>query len=456
MHAVATLLAVALPLAAAAQVAPSPPPETSVAPPTAIVVGRVMDSLVTGRPLAGAEIWLDGAPSGAVSDSTGRFRIERLEPGRHSLGFIHPALDTLGVAAPVVHAQVGLLGETRVDLATPSALTFHRRVCGAPPGEGEGVLVGVVQDAAGGQPVAGATVTAAWLEWTVARAGLQRVQRSSRVTADAAGRFTMCFVPADVVVEAGAAAEARASGIVDVVLGARAFAVQHITVGAPGAAVLTGVVRDTVGGTVRNARVAVAGTALAATTDSAGAFRIGGVVAGSQTLEVRALGFSPARVRVVARAGAPTDVPVTVGRAQVLPTVAVVDRARKPLDISGFEERRRGGPGYFLTQEEIERRQPFVPTDVLRTIPGIRIQQMPDGKKYLVIPRGGAGAGCNPAVYLDGMIMGGGATELDDWVRAQEIRAVEVYASFATVPQEYRVANSTCGVVLIWTRVTSR
>jgi len=41
--------------------------------PVATLCGTVFDSLFTSRPLAGAEVFLDGTPRSAVTDSLGRF-----------------------------------------------------------------------------------------------------------------------------------------------------------------------------------------------------------------------------------------------------------------------------------------------------------------------------------------------------------------------------------------------
>lgn len=443
-------LVLAMPVAARAQASVA---STAMSPATAGAIGRVVDSLVTGRPLAGAELWVDGSPTSVLTDSAGGYRVAELVPGWHALTFAHPALDTLGVAAPAV--RVELLGpDVRVDLATPSSATFHMRVCGARPGEDEGVLVGIVEDAEDERAVAGARVEGRWLEWTVGREGLQRVPRAASVNADAAGRYALCFVPTDVVVGVSARAGERSSGAVDVELGRGRFAVRTVSIGRADAAV-SGVVRDTLGRPIAGARAAIAGSGAEATTDSAGAFRITGAPAGSQMLEVRAVGFAPVRVPAVSRTSRPIVTQVVIGRAQVLPTISVVGRRAPRADVTGFEARRRSSAGYYLTQDQIRQRQPVRAFDVLRGILGVTVQNTPDGKHRLAMVRGGAGAGCTPTVYLDGVAIFDGPTNLDYLVRPHEIQAVEVYPSFVSVPNEFRTQNSTCGAVLVWTRTRS-
>jgi hypothetical protein len=340
---------------------------------------------------------------------------------------------------------------TPVDLSTPSGTTFHLRACGVPPGEAEGMLVGVVEDAEDERPVGGAAVTVSWREWTVAKEGLEPTPRSLRVNADVAGRFALCSVPTDVVVGVSAAAAARSSGAVDVEIGRGLFAVRRLRVGAPGAAVVAGVVRDTSGKPVRGARALIAGTAAESTTDSLGGFYIGGAPAGSHVIEVRAVGYAPVRLPVLARAAAPARVEVVLGRTQVLPTIAVVGRNRPRVDVSGFEERRKVAAGYYMTQDQIVQRRAIVAMDLFRAVPGMMVQSTPDGGMRLLLTRGSAD-GCLPTVYLDGMVVQGGATQLNTLVRPHEIRGLEVYPSYVSVPNEFRAFNSNCGVVLVWTR----
>src|ERR1700752_67273 len=61
---------------------------------TATAVGIVVDSL-RGRPLAGATVFISDAETQAATDSTGRFRIDSIPPGQHTMDVFHPGLDAI-------------------------------------------------------------------------------------------------------------------------------------------------------------------------------------------------------------------------------------------------------------------------------------------------------------------------------------------------------------------------
>jgi hypothetical protein len=159
---------------------------------------------------------------------------------------------------------------------------------------------------------------------------------------------------------------------------------------ARGQARLSGVVRAPGGAPLANARVSVAGTDVAGTTSPNGAFSLAGLPAGTYSLEVRALGYAPTRVAVNLSRTRPAAVAVTVNeRLSTLETVVVqADRTRLQKDYTGFAERsKRGGFGRFITEADINRRNPMVLTDVLRTVPGVRV--VPNGQfGYTVQGRG--------------------------------------------------------------------
>lgn len=75
--------------------------------------GVVYDS-VGRRPLAGAMVQVTGAAgtvigrtASAVTDTTGRYAVAVLAPGRYVAGFFHDALDTLGLVGEPRAADVG-------------------------------------------------------------------------------------------------------------------------------------------------------------------------------------------------------------------------------------------------------------------------------------------------------------------------------------------------------------
>lgn len=149
----------------------------------------------------------------------------------------------------------------------------------------------------------------------------------------------------------------------------------------------------------------------------------------------------------------------------------------------GFFERQRSDFGYFLTREDIERRQPRRLTDVLGALPGTRpVFSSSGGSQAGLDVRGSRlsqGGPCHPRVFVDGLVVirgdarprgetlpGEQATEvqgdravrseisLNDVVMPDDVQAIEVYRSAAQVPVRFGGASmfTQCGVIVIWTR----
>src|SRR5690606_14811459 len=126
------------------------------------IEGAVHDS-VTNRPLADALVFLSGTPFSATSDSTGRYRIQRIPAGEYTIGFTHPVLEEIGVPQPL--SPVRMAGDTVVhlDLARPTMPATLRALC---PGEQEdaesGLLYGFVKHKDTGSALANVEVRASW------------------------------------------------------------------------------------------------------------------------------------------------------------------------------------------------------------------------------------------------------------------------------------------------------
>lgn len=448
------------------------------APVVSLVRGVVFDS-VSNVPLVGAAVQLVRDDSTrvarmAMTDSLGSFAFPDVPRGRYLVGFFHPALDSLELDAPVGRIEVSGRPTELVDLAIPSGPRLLARLCGPrSPADSSGALVGWLRDARSDSAIGDGRVVLTWSQLIADERGLRLEQRRSPTRSRPSGFYVACDLPGATTLLADADANGgRRSGLVevhipsrgitrlDIVLADSATAAPVVAVRGDtsaasaeprlrGTARLAGTVRDDANRPVARATVTVRGSASSALTGDDGSFSLANLPAGTRSVQVRAIGYEPRTATVTLRAGRSTAASVILDkRVDVLASVNVIEKqtARKR-DLTGFEERRRQGMGSYLTREDIEKRSPISMTDALRTVPGLQI--VPNGNgSASVLGRGG----CRPAVYVDGMPVTDGATDLDAIVRPTDVRGVEVYRSGSTVPVEYGGgAGNSCGTVLVWT-----
>src|SRR5881628_2457065 len=96
---------------------------------SALLRGVVYDSLISAAPLEGAEVWIEGTNRTARTDADGRFELPAVAPGRHTLTFYHPVLDSTGLSTPPVVVEVAAGSTAVVALATPGPAAAHRMLC---------------------------------------------------------------------------------------------------------------------------------------------------------------------------------------------------------------------------------------------------------------------------------------------------------------------------------------
>jgi TonB family protein len=201
--------------------------------------------------------------------------------------------------------------------------------------------------------------------------------------------------------------------------------------------VLTGVVRDSLGSAVAGARISAGSTVVI--TDSSGAFTMRGLTPGALTLTVRRLGFEPLSSLIIL-ADAPLSVDLRVrpvGR--LLPAVRVRARS-EPYEsrLAGFNARRAKKLGYYITRDEIEKRNDFSMTAALRRIPGVQPYTMRGALGRTVrLP----GSACPPLVFVDGFPASLGSFDLD-MIDLAGVEGVEVFAG--------PYGSESCGVIAIW------
>lgn len=481
------IIAVALARLAAAQTPSAPAPGSG-----ATIAGIVRDSLAHGT-LAGAVVQLaDADPNGRYSrttssDSLGRFSFNDVPDGRYLIGFLHPVLDSIGIEGPAREVVVHDGRAAHVDLAVPSARRLRAAICRAEAkNDSTGIVVGFVRTAGTGESIEGASVTGQWAEFTLTRGGLTRAVPRLVATTAANGWFALCGVPAAGTMVLSAAHGADSTASIEIDVSAEGFAHRDLSLGAARAtivmdssvvrsvaaddsarhadsvAVVPRLVRTGTGrltGTVRRAAgdAPLVGAQVSildgpqARTDDRGVWTIADAPLGSRMLEVRAVGYYPDR-RVI---DVSTETPPIALRLSTLKAVLDTVRVRATQiyarDRNGFQQRRRVGVGRYITPEDVARRHPLYLSDLLRTMPGLYLQNGADSFSPQFMMRDATGY-CSPSLYLDGMpMLAFNAGDLDATVQPGDVTGIEVYSS-ASVPPQFQRGFSSCGSIVVWTR----
>jgi hypothetical protein len=436
----------------------------------------VVHDSIARAPLAGAAVQIVSAETFArfgrteTADSLGRFHFGGVPFGRYTIGFFHPVLDSLGIAAPLREVRVNDTASVHADLAVPSAARIRAAVCG---GSASGMVVGIVREARDSAPAAGVNVTGEWLELTIGVGGLANRLRRLVATTGESGRFILCNVPSEGAMTLVASRGVDSTDRIDMQIPADAFVRRELylasalDVARRGTGLVSGTVVAAVGGQpLTGAQVSIGGGAQVRTNDR-GEWTLAGLTVGTRMLEVRAIGYYPERRPVdVGGGGAPVRVELATLKS-VLDTVRVTASRVRVHDLVGFQERKRTGTGTYLTPEEIERRATLNASDVFRNLAGVKIgvaedtletdmtperPQTPGPRDRLILMRGMGGKWCAPMIFLDGSPLEWlNADDIDTWVQPKDIAGIEVYQSTST-PVQYQRALNGCGAILIWKR----
>ena len=193
-----------------------------------------------------------------------------------------------------------------------------------------------------------------------------------------------------------------------------------------------------------------------ATVAKDGSFAVNQVPQGSRRVSFRSARLAVRHITLMLEPGQSHLLLVTLREAPI-----VVVRHPNPVfdeRMAEFGRRRRTGNGVFLDRSEIEKRNPRTLTDLLRTVPGIRIAPTQRGNRFVSshfrrYTQGAAGpesAMCDVMFYLDGQPYPMENGEADGRIPVTEIAALEAYLTAGSVPRQYAGTNAACGVILIW------
>lgn len=208
---------------------------------------------------------------------------------------------------------------------------------------------------------------------------------------------------------------------------------------------------------IRSATVTSARGGRSSVTDSLGRFVLRGLGAGVDVIGARAIGFAP-RDSALTLTADETRVIVFVLRASAVPLEAVEVRSKfaKPARYAGtgrfddFYQRRARGVGTFFTREDIEQSGLDQIFELLRTIPGVRVDRR-NLERPVTLARCSASGESNQrvALFVDGMRIGEPGTFLMQ-LKAADVEAFEVYRGPAQLPQE--AMGDACGAIYIHMR----
>lgn len=187
-----------------------------------------------------------------------------------------------------------------------------------------------------------------------------------------------------------------------------------------------------------------------ALTDSVGLFFLSGMGPGTFTLRAERIGAQTVTTEPVIlnrNERIQVDIPLRA-EAIELQRIVVQERRRISGRLAEYYDRLerggRSGFGRIITREDLER-MPFLSSH-LRMTPGLWVDGF--GHQTNITMRGGGMGRCTPAILLDGLPIE--ASEIDI-VTPDQLEGVEIYRGMHA-PMQY-TSRSSCGVILLWTRV---
>jgi len=225
-----------------------------------------------------------------------------------------------------------------------------------------------------------------------------------------------------------------------------------------GAGTIDGFVSDTALVPIHAAFVSIPGTAIRIGTGPNGRFRIANVPAGQYLIIVKRVGYHPISGIIDVPAADTLRLAYTMEQAAVntLDPVVVTEKATT-LRMRGFEERKKSGVGQFMDQAEIERRNSAYATELFRKFLSVTVapSHTTSTTEYYALSKREGGdpnvGACPMRVYLDQVPLPT-PFNLDLLPSPKNLAGIEVYSGPATIPPQFAGLNTTCGVILVWTK----
>ena len=448
--------------------------DTLWARPALNLLATVVDS-ASGQPLPGTRVEVRGTTIEAFTDSAGRVTVRGLLPGVYSIRIASQDMQALGATHEERIALTRQGEQHRLRLPTLS-YTLDRLCPGLKPRDG--LIVGRAVARGDSAGAANLKVFARWDLLTVREVSggvvTSRDPRFTETTTRADGTYTLCGVPTITRATLLTEWNERGPGVELMITGDRRVMRQDLVVDPPRGSYRGTVVDVTASAPVENVEVVLPFADLETRTAADGSFLLRDVPAGSHDIVFRRIGFMPVTVRRGFSRDSVVTERIVMARAVVLDSVIVREKSS---GIPGFDNRRIFHQGHAITRDELERQQNRRMSEILATVPGLRLQGVGVGAAWAFMGRGantintlrnpdrtsalrGAKPACYSDIYLDGALIYGGAmggaeppplVDLNSF-NAVTLDAIEYFAGPAQTPPEYNKTGSSCGVLLLWSR----
>ncbi len=433
----------------------------------ATISGIAYDS-VRNRPMNGAQIAIEGTPLITVAGNDGHFHFDSVPPGSYRLIAAHPVLDSLGIQlmSPVLKVAAGQ--HLTVDMMTPSPGQLVKQLCPAAwLTRGPAALFGRVRNAETGDPIAKARVSIVWTQ--IMLGGLEKVPMMRAADTQPDGTYRICGLPSTMDGKVQVQYGGVKSGDVPLSFDKELLQMRSLSLAA-GAPVtvakgdtnpparrpvarsrLTGRVLSVSGQPVAGARVQLEGTTRATNSHYDGTFTLDSLPAGSQVVVARRIGYNPVEHSVELSGDQPAKVTLRFDQSvALLPTVHTRAPSISGLQAIGFLQREKTGMGFYMDDSTIAKRGALKVTDLLRTVPGLRV--VSSGYDTYVYDVRTQDQGCVNYVVDGTPWVSMNPGDINSFILPSNIGAMEIYHGSETPPQFVTPGQGGCATIVIWTK----
>jgi hypothetical protein len=196
---------------------------------------------------------------------------------------------------------------------------------------------------------------------------------------------------------------------------------------------------------------------LSATTSENGRFVLRDIPPGRYEMRLARIGYATRMDTAYIGEGLPINVTIELATAAVELDPIEVEVRSPDLEIAGVYDRMESlRKADYFTAKQIDDLKPAQMTDLFARVPAAKVLDTGPGRRVIRFNRASLdGPTCQPALFIDGMLVRDNMTDAGDVVLdfnrvpPEQIAAIEVYVG-ALTPLEFRQNN--CGSVLVWTK----